>query len=75
MFFFVFIKCCEIYGMGEYLIVEVDKERIFGEMLEYFIMEVLWNLFLIEFCNLENVMFGYKYFWFNRYFFVNWLWV
>ena len=34
-----FIKRCEIYGTGEYLIAEADKERIFGEMLEHLTTE------------------------------------
>lgn len=68
-----FIKRCEIYGTGEYLIAEADKERIFGEMLEHLTTEALRNSFLIEFRNLENAMFGYKYFRSNRYFPVNWL--
>ena len=63
-----FIKRCEIYGTGEYLIAEADKERIFGEMLEHLTTEALRNSFLIEFRNLENAMFGYKYFRSNRYF-------
>lgn len=68
-----FIKRCEIYGTGEYLTAETDKERIFGEMLEHLTTEALRNSFLIEFRNLENAMFGYKYFRSNRYFPVNWL--
>ena len=68
-----FIKRCEIYGTGEYLTAEADKERIFGEMLEHLTTEALRNSFLIEFRNLENAMFGYKYFRSNRYFPVNWL--
>ena len=53
-----FIKRCEIYGTGEYLIAEADKERIFGEMLEHLTTEALRNSFLIEFRNLENAMFA-----------------
>lgn len=67
------IKRCEIYGTGEYLDDTTDKETIFGEILEHLTTEVLRNSFLIEFRNLENAMFGYKYFRENHYFPVNWL--
>lgn len=67
------IKRCEVYGTGEYLTAEADKEKIFGEMLEHLTTEVLRSSFLIEFRNLENAMFGYKYFRSNKYFPVNWL--
>lgn len=68
-----FIKRCEVYGTGEYLVEEQEKESIFGEMLEHLTAEVMRNSFLIEFRNLENTMFGYKYFRANNYFSVNWL--
>lgn len=42
-------------------------------MLEHLTTEVLRSSFLIEFRNLENAMFGYKYFRSNKYFPVNWL--
>lgn len=67
------IKRCEVYGTGEYLDDTVDKEAIFGEILEHLTTEVLRNSFLIEFRNLENAMFGYKYFRENNYFPINWL--
>ncbi|MEG0645661.1 MAG: GNAT family N-acetyltransferase [Bacteroides sp.] len=67
------IKQCEVYGTGEYLDDEVDKEAIFGEMLEHLTKEMQRHSFLIEFRNLENAMFGYKYFRQNNYFPVNWL--
>ena len=68
-----FIKRCEVYGTGEYLVEEQERESIFGEMLEHLTAEVMRNSFLIEFRNLENTMFGYKYFRANNYFSVNWL--
>lgn len=68
-----FIKRCVIYGTGEYLVEEPEKEAIFGEMLEHLTAEVMRNSFLIEFRNLENAMFGYKHFRANDYFFINWL--
>lgn len=68
-----FIKRCVVYGTGEYMIEESERENIFGEMLEHLTTEVMRNSFLIEFRNLENTMFGYKYFRANSYFSVNWL--
>lgn len=68
-----FIKRCVIYGTGEYLADEPEKEAIFGEMLGHLTAEVMRHSFLIEFRNLENAMFGYKYFRANKYFFINWL--
>ena len=64
---------CEIYGTGEYLDENADKEAVFGEMLEHLTTEVLRNSFMIEFRNLDNSLFGYKYFRANGYFPVNWL--
>ncbi|WP_321479665.1 GNAT family N-acetyltransferase [uncultured Bacteroides sp.] len=68
-----FIKRCEIYGTGEYLDEQIDQESIFGEILEHFTNDVLREAFFIEFRNLENPMFAYKYFRKNHYFPVNWL--
>lgn len=68
-----FIKRCEVFGTGEYLVEEQERESIFGEMLEHLTTEVMRNSFLIEFRNLENTMFGYKYFRANNYFSINWL--
>lgn len=67
------IKRCEVYGSGEYAGEDLDKESIFGQMLEHLTHEALRNAFLIEFRNLENSMFGYKYFRSNRYIPINWL--
>lgn len=68
-----FIKRCEVYGTGEYLVEEPEREAIFGEMLEHLTTEVMRNSFLIEFRNLDNTMFGYRHFRTNSYFSVNWL--
>ncbi len=67
------IKQCEVYGTGEYLDNEIDKEATFGEMLEHLTKEMQRHSFLIEFRNLENAIFGYKHFRQNNYFPVNWL--
>lgn len=67
------IKRCEIYGNGEYFDETVDKEFVFGEMLQRLTDEALRDAFLIEFRNLDNSLFGYKSFRKNRYFAINWL--
>lgn len=67
------VKQCVVYGTGEYLDETIDKEAIFGEMLEHMTTEMLRHSFLIEFRNLENAMFGYKSFRQNNYFPMNWL--
>lgn len=66
-------KRCEVYGTGEYLDNTIDKESVFGEMLEHLTNEALRHSSLIEFRNLENAMDGYKYFRANNYFAINWL--
>ncbi|WP_071146007.1 GNAT family N-acetyltransferase [Bacteroides ihuae] len=68
-----FTKRCDVYGVGEYLDEQVDKEAIFSEMLEHLSNDALREAFLIEFRNLENPMFAYKYFRSNHYFAVNWM--
>ncbi len=67
------IKRCEVYGNGEYTDETTDKEEIFGLMLEHLTQNVSRKSFLIEFRNLDNSMFGYKYFRANKYIPVNWL--
>ncbi len=68
-----FIPRCEIYGTGEYFDENIDAEDLFGEMLEYLTNIGTQEPFLIEFRNLENSLFGYKYFRENQYFPINWL--
>lgn len=68
-----FIKRCEIYGAGEYFDESLNKETLFGEMLDYLTQEVIQSSFLIEFRNLEKPLFGYKHFRRNHYFSINWL--
>ena len=67
------IKRCEIYGAGEYFDDSLNREEIFGEMLQRLTNEALRNCFLIEFRNLENALFGYKAFRANKYFAINWM--
>lgn len=68
-----FIKRCVIYGNGEFIDDTIDKESVFGEMLEHLTKEALRKSLLIEFRNLNNALFGYKYFRSNHYFPINWL--
>ena len=67
------IKRCEVYGTGEYFDDTADKEAIFSELLQRLTDEALRNAFLIEFRNLDNAKFGYKFFRQNRYFAINWM--
>ncbi|MCD8167699.1 MAG: GNAT family N-acetyltransferase [Bacteroides sp.] len=67
------IKRCEVYDTGEFLDETIDKEAVFGEMLEHLTAKATRESFLIEFRNLDNALFGYKYFRQNNYFPVNWL--
>ena len=64
---------CEVYGIGEYLDDNIDKEYIFGNMLEHLTNEAQRHSFIIEFRNLEHALDGHKHFRKNKYFAVNWL--
>ena len=67
------IKRCEIYGYGEYFDESLNKENLFGEMLDYLTQNIIQQSFLIEFRNLEEPLFGYKHFRRNHYFSINWI--
>ena len=67
------VKRCEVYGIGEYLDENIDKENVFKDILEHLTNEALRQSFLIEFRNLDNSLFGYREFRQNHYFPVNWL--
>lgn len=67
------IKRCEIYGYGEYFDENLNKETLFGEMLDYLTQNIIQQSFLIEFRNLEEPLFGYKHFRKNHYFSINWI--
>lgn len=67
------IQHCVVFGTGEYMDNATDKEAIFGQLLELLTKNILRNSYLVEFRNLENSLFGYKYFRINNYFPVNWL--
>ena len=71
-------KQCVVYGTAEFLETEQPfskekEEEIFGEMLEHLVQEAGFFCLIIEFRNLENAMFGYKFFRANKFFPVNWL--
>lgn len=68
-----FFRRCEVFGEGEYRDDILDKEYLFGEMLKYLTKEVSKTSFIIEFRNLNNALWGYKYFRENHYFPINWL--
>lgn len=70
---FPFLKRCEIYGTGEYMDEHIDKEEVFGYMLEHLTYEALRHAFLIEFRNLKNALDGHRYFRANKYFAIHWL--
>lgn len=70
---FPFLKRCEIYGTGEYLCENIEKEEIFGHIINHLTQEALRYASVIEFRNLENALDGYKHFRANKYFAINWL--
>lgn len=67
------IKRCEVYGVGEYFDDALNREELFGQMLEHLTNEVLKDCFLIEFRNLPTSLFGYRFFRNNGYFNLNWI--
>lgn len=71
-------KQCVVYDAGEFLETDTPsskerQEEIFGEMLEHLTQEASRSCIFIEFRNLENAMFGYRFFRANKFFPVNWL--
>lgn len=74
VFLFPFVHKCVVYGSGEYWDDTLDRELVFGEMLGHLTREGFrQGAFVIEFRNLEDPLFGYKYFRRNSYFPINWL--
>lgn len=67
------IHRCEVYGTGEYFDDTLNREDLFGQMLEHLTQEVLKDCFLIEFRNLPTSLFGYKHFRRCSYFAMNWI--
>lgn len=68
-----FQRKCEIFGTGEYLDDNINKEDVFGSLLEHLTTEALRHAFVIEFRNLENALDEHKHFRLNKYFAINWL--
>lgn len=68
-----YIKRCEVYGKGVYPNSIYVKEYLFGQMLQFLTKKIHRQAFLIEFRNLGNALWGYKFFRENCYFPVNWL--
>ena len=67
------ISRCVIYGKGVYPNSKYVKEYLFGQMLLYFTKSIKKEAFIIEYRDLGNALWGYKYFRENNYFPVNWL--
>lgn len=63
-----FIRECVIYDTGEYFDTDIRHDLIFDELLSYFTARNKDNFFLIEFRNLSEPLFGYRYFRKNGYF-------
>ena len=62
-----------IYGTGEYFNTSRKPDEIFAEILPYLSAQLADKVFMIEFRNLEEPLFGYRYFRENRFFPVRWL--
>ena len=67
------LRRCEVVGTGECLDEEVDRERLFADMLKRLTDVALQECAIVEFRNLERPMTGYKAFKDNGYFAVSWL--
>lgn len=68
-----FIQKAYAYGVGEYFSSSYRKEEIFRELLSYFTLQFTEKAFVLEFRNLEEPLFGYRYFRQNGYFPIRWL--
>ena len=62
-----------VYGYGEYFNTTRRPDEIFAEILPYLSAQLSDKVFFIEFRNLEEPLFAYRYFRENRYFPVRWL--
>ena len=63
-----FIKRCIIYDTGEYFDKDIRHDLIFDELLSYLTNRNKDNFSIIEFRNLSEALFGYRYFRKNGYF-------
>lgn len=64
----LFFRKCVIYDCGEYFDTDIKHDFIFDELLSYFTVRNKDNFFVIEFRNLSEPLFGYRYFRKNGYF-------
>ena len=62
-----------LYGTGEYFPSPHRREDIFSELLAYFTRIFTERSLLLAFRNLEEPLFGYRYFRQNGYFAIKWL--
>ena len=68
-----FWKKTIVFGTGEYFSDGIKSEDIFSEMISYLVALKKDDTMLFEFRNLEESLFGYKYFRENKFFPVRWL--
>lgn len=68
----VYLKAV-MYGTGEYFNTSRRSDEVFAEILPYLRAQLADHVFLIEFRNLEEPLFAYRYFRQNRFFPVRWL--
>lgn len=71
--FFDFFTKCTVYGVGEYQVEKNEATLIFKEMLTYLTHSLEESVWVFEFRNLTDALFGYQWFIENRYFPVKWL--
>ena len=64
----LFLKKCTIYDCGEYFDTDLKYDLIFDELLTYLTVSNKGRFSLIEFRNLSEALFGYRYFRKNGYF-------
>ena len=68
-----FFMHCRILGEGEYAESDYRREELFGEMLKAITQRLNKTVLYIEVSNLEQKMFGYRYFRQQSYFPVHWM--
>ena len=62
-----------VYGTGEYFNTSRKADEIFAEILPYITAQLSDKVFFIEFRNLEEPLFAYRYFRKSHYFPIRWL--
>lgn len=66
------LDALSVYGTGDYYPCGHSREQVFSEMLAYVTQSFRDKAFLLEFRNLEEPLFGYRYFRLNGYFCHQW---